>query len=341
MDILPIIIEPGLPLGYFKINDHHRYGCITERPGNYVISLKTLLADTDIVLESLRNGSIVVVEKTDESVATQWHIVNHDDFKSWFYNGCMRWITGGDAGLPIRNLNNEHFLSATIGSQINNLIMDHDRLDRPYKFLFTNRKIRPHRRYLILELKKLGMLDHALWSCLDHHNTWGHEDFNRVYSDGISMPVHRLPLGYDPDVSPDWIDGVIYPQQFDDTYFSLVSETVFEYSHSFRTEKTYKPILAGHPFVICANTGFYRDLRNLGFRTFGSLIDESFDAILDGKGRLDRLIQEIVWLCAQDLDRFWQETRDICLYNQQHAFELHTNQQKTFTDKLQEFINAT
>ena len=341
MDILPITVEPGLPLGYLNADDHCIFGHVAEDVGVYVVSLKTLIVKTQVVLQTLQNGSTVGVEKTDESVATQWHIVNHADFKTWFRNGRLRWITGGEAGSPIRNLNNEHFLGATIGSQIGNLILDRDRGNRPYKFLFTNRKVRPHRRYLILELTKLGMLGHALWSCLDHHNTWGHEDFNRVYSDGISMPTQSLPPGYDPAVTPDWIDGVIYPRQFDDTYFSLVSETVFEYPHSFRTEKTYKPILAAHPFVICANTGFYRDLHEIGFRTFGSLIDESFDSIIDGKERLDRLIQETVWLCDQDLDQFWRETRDICLYNQQHAQELHTNQQKTFTEKFRKFMHAT
>jgi len=157
----------------------------------------------------------------------------------------------------------------------------------------------------------------------------------------MDLSEKSLPSRYEIQPEPSWLDGVIYAPQFNDTYFSVVSETVFEYPHSFRTEKTYKPILAAHPFVICANMGFYRDLHRMGFRTFGSLIDESFDTIIDGKGRLDRLIQEVQWLCDQDLDQFWIETRDICLYNQQHAQELHTNQQKTFTVKFQKFMHAT
>ncbi len=341
MDILPITIEHGLPLGYVEVNDHIVVDHIQSQRGIYVISLKTLVMRMALVIESLTNGSVVAVEKTDECVATQWHIVNHPEFMSWFLNHQLRWITGGDADNSICNLNNEHFLQATIGSQISNLALERESCARPYKFLFTNRKIRPHRRYLISQLKQQGMLDHALWSCLENFNTWAHADFNRIYADGTSMKTHLLPPGYDPDIAPTWIDGVIYPRQFNDTYFSLVAETVFEYPHSFRTEKTYKPILAGHPFVICANTGFYQDLHRMGFRTFGSLIDESFDTIIDGKGRLDRLIQEVGWLCDQDLDQFWAETRDICLYNQQHAQELHTNQQKTFTVKFQEFMHAT
>jgi hypothetical protein len=92
--------------------------------------------------------------------------------------------------------------------------------------------------------------------------------------------------------------------------------------------------------VICANQGFYRDLKNLGFRTFDQWIDEDFDNVSDGKDRMDRLIAEVKWLCAQDLDRFWHETRQVCLYNQQHAQTLHTIQQNTFTNKFKEFMRA-
>jgi hypothetical protein len=336
----PITVEPGLPLGYLDHTDDILFDHLSESSGLYAISLKTLIDRYDLVIENLIKGSTIAVEKTDESVATLWHIVKNHLYHPWFANGSLRWITGGDADASIRNLNNEHFLRATIGSQESGLSFSQS-LHRPYKFLFTNKKIRPHRRYLILELQRLGLLENALWSCLGQHNTWGHEDFNRVYADGTSMPVRLLPHGYDPEIKPSWIDGVIYPRHFDETYFSVVAETIFEYPHSFRTEKTYKPILAAHPFVICANAGFYRDLHHMGFRTFGSLIDESFDSIMDGKDRMDRLIHEVRWLCDQDLDRFWLETRDICLYNQQHAQELHTNQQNTFTEKFREFMHAT
>lgn len=342
MNILPIIVEPNLPLAYVSEDPTIYCGHLDISPGLYVISLRTLLANKDKVLASLSNGSTIGVEKTDECVVTQWHVLQQMELQSWFNSGRLRWITGGDAEHSIKNLNNEHFLQATIGSQ-ENLQYKHrsQTTKRPYKFLFTNRKMRPHRKYLVSKLLFHKLLDQALWSCLENYDTWGHTTFNKIYVDHVKLPIRTLPDQYEQTPAPDWMDGVIYPRQFDDTYFSLVSETVFEYPYSFRTEKVYKPILAGHAFLICANQGFYKDLRNLGFRTFGSLIDETFDTIIDGKSRLDRLIQEVSWLCNQDLDKFWQESRDVCLYNQQHAFELHTSQHKTFTKKFIEFMHAT
>lgn len=337
---MPIIIEPGLPLGYLDRTDTV-IDYLSESQGRYVISLKTLVMRPQLVIASLENGSVIAVEKTDESVATQWHIVKHYIYQSWFAKKALRWITGGDADESIQNLNNEHFLRATLGSQMHSDFGQRkDQKDRPFKFLFTNRKIRPHRRYLITKLRSESLLDVALWSCLENYDTWGHPEFNTVYTQDVIIDTRSLPRGYDPEVAPDWIDGVVYPKQFDDTYFSLVSETVFEYPHSFRTEKIYKPILAGHPFLVCANRGFYRDLQGLGFQTFGHWIDESFDLIDDGQTRMDRLIAQVKWLCDQDLDRFWSETRAVCLYNQQHAQALHSKQQNTFSDKFREFMNA-
>jgi hypothetical protein len=304
-----------------------------------IISLKTLLEHWPEIEKQLSQGQTIAVEKTDEGVTTLWHIVTNAQYASWIRSGKLRLITSSDAGPDISNFNAEHFLAATIGSQEVGLPLSYTE-QRPYSFLFTNRKIRPHRRYLILELQKRSLLDHALWSCLSDYNTYSHPDHNRVYADGVSMPIKLLDAGYDPDVAPDWIDGVIYPEQYQDTWFTLVSETVFEYPYSFRTEKIWKPILAGHPFLVCANAGFYRDLRNLGFRTFDRLIDESFDSIINGKDRLDRLIDTVEWLCDQDLAEFWQASRDVCLYNHQHALELHNSLAQNFTPRLLEFMNA-
>jgi hypothetical protein len=305
-----------------------------------IISLRTLLEQWSEIKKELCQGQTIAVEKTDEGITTLWHIVTNTQYAPWIRSGRLRLITSSDADTSVTNFNAEHFLAATIGSQEVGLPLTYTEEQRPYSFLFTNRKIRPHRRYLILELQKRSLLDHALWSCLEGHNTQGHPDHTRIYADGISMPVKKLDAGYDPDVAPDWIDGVIYPRQYQHTWFTLVSETAFEYPYSFRTEKIWKPILAGHPFLVCANTGFYRDLRNLGFRTFDRLIDESFDSIIHGKDRLARLIDTVAWLCRQDLAEFWRASREVCLYNHQRALELHNSLDRDFTTRLLEFMNA-
>jgi hypothetical protein len=334
-----MIVESELALPYLCL-DNITVGALEDMPNRYVISLKSLNNNSELVLKSLANGSVIAIEKTDESISTLWHIVKNKDYEHWIRTGQLRLITSSDSGTEVSNLNSEHFLSATIGSQDTPIPVEFSDQYRPYSFLFTNRKIRPHRRYLILELRRKGLLDHALWSCLNKHSTHGHPEHTRIYIKETDISIKHLDPGYDPIPAPDWIDGVIYPPQYQHTWFTLVSETGFEYPHSFRTEKTWKPILAGHPFIVCANAGFYRDLRNLGFRTFDHLIDESFDSIIDGKDRLDRLIDTVQWLCKQDLVKFWQASREVCLYNHQRALELHNSLARDFTPRLMEFMNA-
>jgi hypothetical protein len=137
----------------------------------------------------------------------------------------------------------------------------------------------------------------------------------------------------------EWGEIYIEPRAYEHTYFSLVSETVFEYPYSFRTEKIWKPVAMGHPWIAVANSGFYRDMHRLGFKTFGHVIDESFDNITDNKKRIERITQVVEDLCQQDLASFLQECYTICKYNQQHHIDLAAEWRQEFPARFQKFIN--
>jgi hypothetical protein len=90
---------------------------------------------------------------------------------------------------------------------------------------------------------------------------------------------------------------------FQDSYFSLVTETFFfgvthpgqEHDEDaiFFTEKTYKPILMKHPFIIAGRPHMLKYLRQLGYRTFSPFIDESYDSIEDSGDRLMAIVAEV------------------------------------------------
>jgi len=337
---MQIIVEPGLALNYLKPDSEIQLGQLSMTADAYVISLKTFVSQWPRACDILEMGGKIIIEKTDESPVTQWHMISNQHYVTRMLSGQIRWITGGDAPNGIVNLNSEHFLAATIGSQPYGIpLLDLNKHTCRYSFLFTNRKLRPHRQYLIDLLQQRRLFDKALWCNHDRDITWGHPEFNHVYSE-TQVPTQTLPAGYDAENNPGWVDGVIVPQQYRDTWFTLVPETVFESPASFRTEKFYKPVLAGHPFVVCANRGFYQDLRNMGFKTYGEWIDESFDQIDNGQHRIERLVEQVVWLVKQDLSKFWAETHQVRLYNQHHALAIHSSQQQTFTQQMKDFVNA-
>jgi hypothetical protein len=218
--------------------------------------------------------------------------------------------------------------------------------NKPYKFLFLNGMYRWHRKYLIERFKKSNLLDQSLWSCLDRNIAEIHlldKKYERpVYQS--NMNISKLAaMNTFADVKQhmfngQWGDGQLYAEPYIDTYFSLVTETVTE-SYSFRTEKIWKPIAMGHPWIAVANAGYYKDIRNLGFKTFEHIIDESFDQIEDTQQRVSRIADVVEDLCKSDLEQFLKEARDICIYNQHHFIETATKVRNGFSERFLTFLN--
>ena len=212
--------------------------------------------------------------------------------------------------------------------------------NRPYKFLFLNGRGRLHRRMLLSRLTNL--LDQSIWTNLDV--THGNElklldskyefDFyqKNIMLDYSGFAKYKL-------FNNEWGEIYLNANPYLDTYFSLVTETVFDYPYSFRTEKIWKPIAIGHPWIAVANRGFYRDMHNLGFKTFGDLVDESFDLIDNSIDRLERIAVVVEDLCQQDLAKFAKECYTVCKYNQQHLKELSLQIPKDFPAQFQNYIN--
>jgi hypothetical protein len=222
----------------------------------------------------------------------------------------------------------------------------YNKTNKPYKFLFLNGMYRWHRKYLIERFKDNNLLDQSLWSCLDCHTADIH-----LLDKKYELPEYQSNLDAN-DLAgkmnylkrkrhlfnDNWGDGQLVAEPYIDTYFSLVTETVTD-SYSFRTEKIWKPIAIGHPWIAVANAGFYKDIRNLGFKTFEHLIDESFDLIEDSQQRVSRIAEVVEDLCKSDLDQFLKESHDICTYNQQHFADTAIKIQQEFPERFLDFLN--
>ena len=71
-----------------------------------------------------------------------------------------------------------------------------------------------------------------------------------------------------------------------DSLLYLVTETVATGRRHHLTEKTFKPIAMGMPFVLVATQGSLEYLRSYGFKTFGHIWDESYDTVEDPHERI-------------------------------------------------------
>jgi hypothetical protein len=230
------------------------------------------------------------------------------------------------------------------------------KLHKPYKFLFLNGRTRPHRKYMIESLRPL--LDQALWTNLDATPVYHHT----YQTDLLAKPseIRLLPPEYEVKQFHNGLEkthesafvkselfgnlwGEIYIQAepYIDTYFSVVTETVCDYPYSLRSEKIYKPIAMGHPWIAVANRGFYQALRNQGFQTYNHLIDESFDQIDNNQDRLDRIVTVVQDLCQQDLAQFLVAAEHVSKYNQQHMADLGPKIRANFPQQFLNFVKHT
>ena len=82
-----------------------------------------------------------------------------------------------------------------------------------------------------------------------------------------------------------------------DSLLYLVTETVADGRRLHLTEKTFKPIALGMPFVIVGTAGSLEYLRGYGFKTFGHLWDESYDTITDPHERIRSIAGVLGSLC--------------------------------------------
>ena len=226
---------------------------------------------------------------------------------------------------------------------------------RPYEFLFLNGRLRPHRKALIDGLRNNGLLDHALWTNLGSHVEMA---FTSALQPTSEEPIRTLLPEYEIDRAVNnlstvadtgfvkhklfnntWGDAIVNHRCYTDSWFSLVTETIYDYPYSFRTEKIWKPILMAHPFVVAANRGYLKDLRNAGFRTFHSLIDEHYDQIDCPHARIERIIDTVRGISLMGAAHFWEASRDICKYNQQHLVEYNKQQRAQLPVLLEQYLN--
>jgi len=78
-------------------------------------------------------------------------------------------------------------------------------------------------------------------------------------------------------------------------YFNLVMETDIDFDNFFLTEKTFKSILSGMPFVVIASPTYLANLHRLGFKTYNELWDESYD----DEYNTNRRFEKIITLCNE------------------------------------------
>ena len=122
--------------------------------------------------------------------------------------------------------------------------------------------------------------------------------------------------------------------------FEVVTETDISDS-LFMTEKTLKPILFKSPFLLCGSYLSLHRLKNLGFKTFDLVFDESYDLEPVYYDRMSIILDNLKRLCSMSVTNCKKKlsiVEEVCEFNYNHFL----NNEWSFNlleDKIQKRIN--
>jgi hypothetical protein len=133
-----------------------------------------------------------------------------------------------------------------------------------------------------------------------------------------------------------WLD--LFDQSAESLLY-LVTETVATGRRHHLTEKTFKPMALGMPFIIVGTQGSLRYLRSYGFKTFGDLWDESYDDEPDDAKRIEKIAQVLKMLdgLGEHRQDIFESAHEIIEHNWNHFY--HGGFEAVLWQELKDMLN--
>lgn len=199
--------------------------------------------------------------------------------------------------------------------------------DKDLVFSCYNRAPRPHRVRIVDEILNRNLEKHGLISfcCTEEERPAGWKDIvTYVQSLGISQKTleyfsncpHELDLKINEVEDFQCIRFDI--EDIEKTFFTIVTEAFFyEKDCLLVSEKTFR-FLPFHPMIIVGQPHTLKHLKDIGFKTFPKMFDESYDDIIDNDERLKFIMDEVERLCKlpqENLKQKYIESFDSIKHN--------------------------
>jgi hypothetical protein len=241
----------------------------------------------------------------------------------------------------INHIHFPHFLSAT-PIEMKKYINDLNLYNKEYPtkdFLCLNRRVHKHKFNFLKRLWKRNLLDKTNWTWVCNYiKLQDFEDDDFVKYLGFNINDFQS-IQLDNDVmygtKLDKADEFLYtinPSWFYKSKINLVVESNPFNRTLHLTEKTFKPIFLGVPFVIFASKGHLDKLKEFGFDVFESIIGKydstNEDSVIDAGIKLSKVYNDV-------------SVTQICEYNQKKLNDYETHRQiikKYFISRFEDKI---
>ena len=172
---------------------------------------------------------------------------------------------------------------------------------------------------------KIGTVGYPRQAWLDRSNCQGKIDITHKGNKINLNEIHQSVGEFYTSLNNDLLNyNNVY--SIHNSRFTLIQETEMQSSTNRYTEKTIKAIQTKQIFLLAGNYQTLKLLRKDGFKTFNSIIDESYDNIEDRDLRIQAITKEVQRLCLlsdKEWDDIYNSVETILNYNLNHLKNLH------------------
>lgn len=187
---------------------------------------------------------------------------------------------------------------------------------------------KPHRRWIFEQLQNQNLLDQcyvnltgpiesAFSECQTLYRSKGLDELEESCVQSLVSTKFGFNSRKHPGVDLPRASYMVPWKVYEQTVYSVVAETndCIKDNLYFFSEKTAKCLFADRPFVLFAGHGHLKYLRTMGFQTFGSVIDESYDDIADYQSRWHAAFAQLQWLNQQSPSKILAQLQPILAHN--------------------------
>lgn len=196
--------------------------------------------------------------------------------------------------------------------------------------------IKIHRRFVFDQLEKHNLLNKSfvnIWGSINYRSPELKEYDDPAVGNFRNSTVYRDTFKNGRSMSYS-IPIEIYKR----SWYTIVSETMAEKSN-YITEKTSKPLFEKRLFVIFGPQGLLARLHDLGYQTFGSVIDESYDLEPDNTKRWTMAFEQVLKLSQADHQAVYDQIAPILEHNHNWIVSNQPNRIQGLKDFLDGHIN--
>ena len=294
---------------------------------------------TDVASINQCNSPVVVINNLTESVNSFYRKDKFNDGTYYVVISSGGWNTDYHENLDIKNYDNvrtDYFLSEMSDTYFSPhrfcfyLDKTYD-FDKPKQFLFCsttgNRRI--ERDTIVNQLLATVSHDNCI---IKYHG----EDLKKPSTELDVVKTSKQNFdAYSPLLEKYYhtLSQTLPMDMYNSCYFNFVVEFLLDYNHAFHiTEKTIKCLITGMPFVIISTPGYYQELHKLGFQTYNSLWDESYDSVENYVDRVKGAVDLVESLKTFDWNKNKNKLKRIADHNLRNMTKLDKLTTRVYND---------